>query len=237
MSNAEILCELTELQEPEGQHAAEDKLMIFEQTPIHPAEDRHAGRGDEALDPLVDIIGGLRPVDCFLQETQEGVERILVHVLDDTQLVHQEEEHGAFCSDRSVELARMIDFNLRTLRLRHLHRNFSTRLLGLLEALDERQVIQYGGRICIGELGEQGVFQPAQDDLELVLLSNQGLLLFFQLGLLAVHNHCKDLLLKTLWRHDEIHDCALRRDLWTEFRIWQLGLQVELELGIVLDLI
>ena len=103
-------------------------------------------------------------------------------------------------------------------------------LLRLLQALDERHVVQDGRRVGRGELREQVVLQLRERHLVLVLLAHQLLLLLLQLRLLHVHDHGQDLVLQPLGRDDEVDDRALRRDLGPVVRVGQLGLDVELEL-------
>mmetsp|Transcript_4517 Transcript_4517/g.13056 ORF Transcript_4517/g.13056 Transcript_4517/m.13056 type:complete len:563 (-) Transcript_4517:3771-5459(-) len=140
----ELLIQLPQLKQAEGEHRAENQLVVLEQPAVHPAEYRQADARDQGVGPLLHILAWSGPLDGLVQEGDEGVERVLVHVLHDGQLVHQEEQHGPLRCDRSVQLPGVVDLDLCGLRMRDLDRDFLRGRLRLLQALHQRNVLENG---------------------------------------------------------------------------------------------
>mmetsp|Transcript_20840 Transcript_20840/g.49406 ORF Transcript_20840/g.49406 Transcript_20840/m.49406 type:complete len:523 (-) Transcript_20840:4973-6541(-) len=218
----EILRQEAFLEKLESQHGAENQLVPLKQASVHPAEDGHADDGDQPLCPLGNVISWLGSINGLVQEIHEGVQRVLIHVLNEAQLDDQEEEHGSLSRNGTVQLSGSVDLNLRLLGLLHLQGNLLGRGLGLLQALNQGDVVQNGRGIRRGQLRQQVTLKLRQSDLEVVLLAHQLLLLLLQLGLFHVHHHGQDLVLKAIWSDNEVDDGTLGCDLWPVVRVGQL---------------
>merc|ERR1719161_1130359 len=175
-------------------------------------------------------------LDRLVEERHKGAERILVHMLDDTELDDEEEDHGTLSGHRAILLTGRVDEHLGFLRELHLYGNLHRCFLRHLEPLDKRDIVKDCRRVGLRELREQVVLEPREGNLELVLLAYELLLLLFKLRFLDVHDHGKDLVLETLRRHDEIHNRALREKLRPVMRVRKLRLDVQLELRVVVNL-
>mmetsp|Transcript_43098 Transcript_43098/g.100602 ORF Transcript_43098/g.100602 Transcript_43098/m.100602 type:complete len:479 (-) Transcript_43098:2669-4105(-) len=236
IGHVEILLQEPLLEQLEGEHRTEDQLVALKESTIHPAEDGHTDDSNQPLNALSDVVSRLCAIDGFVQEVHEGIQRKLVHVLDEAQLNDQEEQHRTLRSDRTVELSRRVDFYLCFLSLLYLDGNLLGGGFGLLQTLDQRNVVKNCRRICRGKLGQQIALKLRQGDLEIVLSTHQLLLLLLQLWLLDIHDHSQDLVLQTIRCDNKVDDRTLSSNLRPVVWVWQLRLQVELEFGIVVHL-
>mmetsp|Transcript_66859 Transcript_66859/g.164845 ORF Transcript_66859/g.164845 Transcript_66859/m.164845 type:complete len:203 (-) Transcript_66859:3743-4351(-) len=115
-------------------------------------------------------------------------------------------------------------------------RDLVGRDLGALQPLDELDVLEdvaLGGREAVQQL----VLEGLELHLEAVLLLHQHHLLLLQVGPLLVDDEGEQLLLQPVERDHEVDERRLRRDLGLVVRVAQLRLQVELEVGVILDLL
>lgn len=98
-----VLSEDPSLHQVKRQLRQENQLMSLEQPPADPGEDGHAQRVAEVQDPCVDRLRRLGLGDGLDEERDERVQRVLVHVVDETPVptrdVHktQRREHELSC--------------------------------------------------------------------------------------------------------------------------------------------
>mmetsp|Transcript_68303 Transcript_68303/g.134046 ORF Transcript_68303/g.134046 Transcript_68303/m.134046 type:complete len:219 (-) Transcript_68303:794-1450(-) len=111
--------------------------------------------------------------------------------------------------------------------------NLVRHALGLLQPFDQRNVLRDVALRC-GQLEQNVVLQVAHLDLEPVLLADELFPQRRQVGLLLAHHKTQQLVLQTAEGHHEVDQCALGLDLGGVVRVGELGVQVQLELGVQL---
>mmetsp|Transcript_6913 Transcript_6913/g.16623 ORF Transcript_6913/g.16623 Transcript_6913/m.16623 type:complete len:1317 (-) Transcript_6913:1319-5269(-) len=157
-------------------------------------------------------------------------------MVDRAELGQKEVEHGTLGRLKAVELARDGDLLLSLLADLHRHVDLTHRLLGLLEALDQRHVGEDVLR-RVREALEEVVLELEELDLVLRELGLQRSRLLLEVGPLGAHHLGQELVLETGLGGDEVDEGALGRDLGLVVRVGQLGLEEELEAHVVLDLL
>ena len=139
-------------------------------------------------------------------------------------------------SYRSVHLTRRIDHLARLLALCNLLLDLSRGALGLLEVLDQLDVLQ-DVALGVGQAVQQVVLELRQLHLVVVLIADQLRALLLQIGALNLDDEREQLVLQALLCHGEVHHRALRLHLGDVQRVRELRLQVQLELRVVVDLL
>eukprot|EP00968_Pinguiococcus_pyrenoidosus_P014247 scaffold1298_cov257-Pinguiococcus_pyrenoidosus.AAC.5 len=220
------------LHEAEENLPAEDELVALEEPPTHPGVDSESKRLAQVLHALGLLLRRHRALDALVEERDEAVQAVLVHVVDAAEFGQQEVQHGALGRLRSVVLASGIQGHLGLLVGRHGGVDLDGRLLGGLQPLDERHVAEDVLR-RVGQPLEQVVLQAQQLHLVLLELALEVLRLLLQLRLLDAHDLREQLVLQASLGGDEVDEGALRRDLRLVVRVAQLRLQVQAKRRVV----
>jgi hypothetical protein len=76
-------------------------------------------------------------VDGLKEECIEGIQRILVHMVDYTETDYQEIEHSSFCGNQTINFSRGVDLYFGLLGLDTLFFDISGGLLGEVELVDK----------------------------------------------------------------------------------------------------
>ena len=155
--------------------------------------------------------------------------------MDLVQRVEQEEEQSTASSDRTVLFARLVDLELRGVRLINLVVDLLGNALRLLEALDQHHVLGYV-TLRVGELREEAVLNLLEFDGELIVLDDDVRLGSLQVRPLLVHDEREQLVLQAIFSDREVDHCRLRLHLRRVVRIAQLRVKVQLEVRVVLHL-
>jgi len=95
----------TFLHESEDQLRKEDLLMALEETAGDPLVDCDSDHQNKKRDSLFNVLLLLSLVDSLEEEVLEGLERVLVHVVNDPKLDEEEVEHGTLGGDLTVSLS------------------------------------------------------------------------------------------------------------------------------------
>lgn len=199
-------------------------------------------------DPLINCVSDVKneesdsgfiffdcPFDGFEEELNETFKWILIHVVDDTKWDTQEIQHGALCSDRSVNFSLSVNVNFCNFSYFWLLLNLVGGDFGLFQIVDKFLIVQNRSGVGFWQLFQQRGFEFIQDDLELILLLDQLLFLNLQFVLFNIDNHCQQLLFKTWLSDNKVDDCTLCCNFRSEMRIGQFCHQEQLELRIVID--
>jgi hypothetical protein len=107
------------LHESEGKLGQEDLLVAHEETTLYPSVNSHTDLLSKVNNTLLVIVVKLRVFDSLEEEGLERLERVLIHVIDNTELDEQEVKGGTFSGDTSVNLTKIVnaDFSLFGLNL------------------------------------------------------------------------------------------------------------------------
>lgn len=79
--------------------------MALEETTRDPLVDRDSDHLDQVWNTDLKIFRLLSLINSLEEEVLEGLERVLVHVINDAELNEQEVKHSSFCGNRSVGLS------------------------------------------------------------------------------------------------------------------------------------
>jgi len=109
----------SKLHESESKLSQENLLVTHEETTLDPSVDCHSDGLSEVNDTFLIVIVRGSVVDGLKEEGLEGLERVLVHVIDDAKLDKQEVKGGTLGRDTSVNLTKVVDsdFGLFSLNL------------------------------------------------------------------------------------------------------------------------
>lgn len=91
--------------ESERELGEEDLLVSFEETTGDPLVDCDTDHQDKELHTLINIFLLLSLVNSLEEEVLEGLERVLVHVVDNPQLDQQEVKHGTFSGNWTIRFS------------------------------------------------------------------------------------------------------------------------------------
>lgn len=133
------------LHESEGKKCEEDQLVLFKESSNNPLADGVSDLLAEVIDTMFIVV--LHELDGLEEEVLEGVQGVLIHILDEIQLNDQEIEHGTFSGDHSVELSGVVNFNFGDFGLILLEGDIIGGHLGFIQLLDQFFVIQNGGGV------------------------------------------------------------------------------------------
>jgi len=89
--------------------------MAFEKSTCYPSEDSHADHLYESLNAFIIILELSTFIHSLEEEHREGFERVLVHVIYNTQFNDKEVEHSTFSSDSSVDFTRLVNVSFSSL--------------------------------------------------------------------------------------------------------------------------
>ena len=93
------------LHESECQHRQEDLLMAFEQTTRHPLVDGDSDHLDQVRYADFQLFCIWSLLDGLEEEGLEGLERVLIHMIDDPELDEQEVEHSTLSSHWTIRFS------------------------------------------------------------------------------------------------------------------------------------
>jgi len=79
--------------------------MAFEKTTRDPLVDDHSDHENKSGNANIELLRIFSLLNGLEEEGLEGLERVLVHVIDDIELDEQEVEHGTLGSDGTVSLS------------------------------------------------------------------------------------------------------------------------------------
>eukprot|EP00760_Papus_ankaliazontas_P013353 PhM_4_TR15700/c3_g1_i1/m.85001 len=225
-------------QDGEAKQRREDELVPLEQTTRDVAVDGLCDGGRDVLDTLLRVLG-VRGLLCLLQglveDNHEGLQRVLVHVVDLAEVVDLEEQKGTTHSDGRVRQTRVCNRLLRNAR--GLHAGADLLRLGLrgLQVLNQRYVLEnVAGGVC--ELEEEPVLALLQLNCHCVHVADEGDTLQLEIRALLVDDDGKELILKTGLCDHEVDERGLRVHLGLVNGVAQLRLQQQTEVLVVLDL-
>jgi hypothetical protein len=102
------------LHKSESKLGQEDLLVTDEETTLHPSVNSHTDLLSKVDNTLLVIVVKLCLFDSLEEESLEGLERVLVHVIHNTKLDKQKVKGGTFSSYTSVDLTKIVngDFSL-----------------------------------------------------------------------------------------------------------------------------
>ena len=169
-----------------------------------------------------------------IKDGEEGGQRVLVHVENGRERVHDEEEDRASLGGRSVPRPHHVNLLSRFLGLLKLLGNLHGLKLGLLQGVDELLIVQdVAGSIA--EFVQKSVLELLQQGLVLGHVLDKLLPSLLQVKALVPDSHVQELRLETLLGHTVVDDGGLASDLRTVLWIRELRGQVEPEAVVPLD--
>lgn len=173
--------------------------------------------------------------DRVLVDREERVERVLKEGVQHRQLGEQEVDERASRRDPAVRLPRLVDGELGLPRGARLLGDRGRDARGRLEVLDQRDILE---DVALGarELREDGLLQILDLEHVAVLLLDDVELALLEIGALFRGGQREQLVLEPVLRHRKVDERRLGLDLGREVRVGQLGLQVEPEAGVELEL-
>mmetsp|Transcript_61973 Transcript_61973/g.109030 ORF Transcript_61973/g.109030 Transcript_61973/m.109030 type:complete len:440 (+) Transcript_61973:567-1886(+) len=157
-------------------------------------------------------------------------------MFDVAQLGEQEVKHRTLRGDGAVELTCQVDVDLRLLALLHGSRDLLRCQLGGFQTFNQGHIGKDISR-RVGKTLEQVILKLHQLNLVLLESCSESLRLLFKLRALGTDHLGQELVLETALSGDEVDQCALSSNLGLVVRIGELGLQVQLELAVVLNLL
>lgn len=89
--------------------------MAFEKSTCYPSKDSHADHLYESLNAFIIILELITFIYSFEEEHRERFERVLVHVIYNTQFNDKEVEHSTFSRDSSVDFTRLVNVSFSSL--------------------------------------------------------------------------------------------------------------------------
>lgn len=125
--------------------------MAFEKSTCYPSEDSHADHLYESLNAFIIILELITFIYSFEEEHREGFERVLVHVIYNTQFNDEEVEHSTFSSDSSVDFSKNVNLDFSFFSFSLLYTDLNSSFLGCLELLNECEVLKNCSWISLGE--------------------------------------------------------------------------------------
>ena len=188
----------------------------------------------EVLHAHLQVAARLRIGDRAAEEVDEPVERVLVHRVDGGERGDAEEEHSRAVRDGLVRRARLVDLDLGLVGNLLLGANLVGELLGAVKDLNGRGVLEDRAARRLEHL-EDLVFHLGELLLVGGALLHQPALLLFEVGPLLGHHDAEQLVFQTIGRDHEVEQRHFDLELRQVVRVAQLGGDVELEVGRVLD--
>lgn len=89
--------------------------MLLEQAARHPLVDGHSDHLSQGEHSRLLLLEDLSLLDGLEEEGDEGLEGVLIHVVDDAQGDQQEVEHGTLGGDSTIDLTEEVDLDLSVL--------------------------------------------------------------------------------------------------------------------------
>jgi hypothetical protein len=209
--------------------------VTHEETTLDPSVDGHTDVLSQVEHALVLVFIGIGELNGLEEEGLEGLEGVLVHVVDNTELNEQEVEHGTFGSDASVGLTQVVNGDFSLLGLDLLALNLGGSSLGHFEGINQGNVGQDSVGVSIRQVLKQVRFELSKSSNELILLVDEVFFGLLEIGLLDTDDHGEELIFETRLSDNEVNDCALGGGFGLVMRVDELGLQVQLEGGHHLD--
>eukprot|EP00964_Phaeocystis_antarctica_P136255 scaffold100686_cov63-Phaeocystis_antarctica.AAC.1 len=210
------------------EHEHPDELVLLVEAALHVARDVEG----EVLDDVDDALRGERRllgvVDGEVEELEELLQRDHVHVVDRRHVDDQEVEQRAARRHGPVLLARDVHALVRLGRVDELLLHLDARGLGVLQHLDELDVVEQVAR-RVGEAVEQVVLERLEQLLVGVDVLDELHLLLLQLGPLLAQHAAEQLLLEAGHGHGEVDHGELREDLGRVVRVGELRGEEEVE--------
>jgi hypothetical protein len=148
----------------------EDLFMAHEETTLDPSVDGHSDGLSEVNDTFLIVIVRGSVVDGLKEEGLEGLERVLVHVIDNAKLDKQEVKGGTLGRNTSVNLTKVVDSYFGLFSLNLLTLNLSGCGLGHFEGLNQRDVRENSVGVSIREILKQVRLKLGESSNELILL-------------------------------------------------------------------
>ena len=137
------------LHEPEGELGAEDLLVLLEETSGDPLVDRHPDHLSQGEDSGLLVLELLRLLDGLEEEGGEGLEGILIHMINDGERNKHEVKHSTLGCDTSVHFSQCVDVRLSHFCKLLLLFDLSRSLLSLFQLVDQLRVLKDRCRISI----------------------------------------------------------------------------------------
>mmetsp|Transcript_40364 Transcript_40364/g.119668 ORF Transcript_40364/g.119668 Transcript_40364/m.119668 type:complete len:1559 (+) Transcript_40364:130-4806(+) len=225
-------------QDPGAEVEGEDHLVPLEERAAAVLVDRQRVVVVEVLDALLDaarrhlLLGA--PLDALDEEHHVGFQGELVHRVDGHHVVQHEVEHGGAQAGGPVALARDVDLYHGLLRHGDLLGHRLADHLGLLQGVDEAQVVEEGA-LRLRQEPQDLVLELHEAVLALGHLHDELVLLLLHARLLLAHDDAQELVREPVLHHDEVHDRRLRGDLRRVVRVRELRGDVEHEVLIVVE--
>jgi len=123
--------------------------VTHEETTLDPSVDCHSDLHSEVNDTSLNIVGLLSIFDSFEEESRERLQRILIHVVNDTKLDKQEVKHSTFSCDTSVHLTKVVDGDFGLLGLSLLLLDLDGGSLSRLKTFNQLDVGENGVGISV----------------------------------------------------------------------------------------
>ena len=190
----------------------------------------------QELDALVQARALRRVLDGEQEQVHVRVQRELVHGIDRGEVVQHEVQNRRAHRARPVERRRRLDFFSRLLGDGEGFRHLVGRHLGVVERVDELDVVQQRAR-GVGEQIQKLVLQLGDGALAGGDFLHQVVLLPVEIGALLLYDDVEQLRLQSLFLHREVYDGHLRAHLGGVVRVVQLRGEVQLEVGRVVHLL
>mmetsp|Transcript_21789 Transcript_21789/g.58699 ORF Transcript_21789/g.58699 Transcript_21789/m.58699 type:complete len:882 (-) Transcript_21789:1846-4491(-) len=192
------------------------EAVSLEERPGHVLEraalEVEAERPDARLGALPYALGGREGRAEKGEETREGE---LVHVIEALEVHEGEKDGGAAHGHRAVDVALLVEGHLELGGLGEGLGDGGGLCLGLLEGLDEGQVLEDVAR-ARGELVEELLLELLELHLELLLLLQELALVALELRLLVLDSQAQELALEPATRHREVNEGHERRRVWRD---------------------
>jgi len=128
------------LHESEDNECQENEFVLLEETTRDPLIDGRTDIQNQGLN--TSFITDLCSIDGFEEESDEGFQGVLIHVIHDTQRNNQEVKHGTFSCYDSVVLSLNVDFSFCDFSFLLLFSNFNSGLLSFIKILNKLCVIE-----------------------------------------------------------------------------------------------
>jgi hypothetical protein len=154
------------LHETEGQQTEENQFVAFEESTHHPLANAVADSANHFFNTGFVLDSHLS--DSLSEENIEGIQRVLVHMVDHIQRDDQEVQHGAFGGHRAIDFALLVNLDFGLAGNFGLGLDFLRSLLSDIQLLNQGLVVQDRCGIGFGQGLQQFFLESVHGDLEVI---------------------------------------------------------------------
>ena len=208
--------------------------MPLEQTTAHHKVHEVGRVVHDVLQARPQVVTLLAAFYAVVEKHGEVSQRILVHSVDKSEVSDDEVEDGAASRHRAIPFTRLVDVLLGLLRLLHSPLDDARSQLRVVQRVDQHFIVQDVALRFLQQL-QNFVLEIAQLPLVVGNTHNEAVFLLLEVWTLLPHDVSKQLVLKPLEGHGEVDESDLNADLRQIVRVRELRRDVELEVGVVVN--